>query len=70
VKMAITLEIAEPRSVPQFLELEKFVGSGRLYQKGTNHFLYVDFQDLGSAQLMMVNLNAGGYKARVMSCRP
>jgi hypothetical protein len=48
-------------------ELEQFVGSNRLYLKGTDASRYVDCRDRAEADLVVANLNyLPGVQARIL----
>ena len=61
---AVTVAITDPPKT-RFRELEHYIGS-RLYRKGTDPEWYVDFQDREAADMVVVNLNAQDFKARIM----
>lgn len=65
-----TVAIEGARKHQHFQEIEGFVGTGRLYLKGTDQAYFVDYQDRASADLAVVNLNQiEGIKARLLPRR-
>lgn len=61
---SITVVIQEPPH-SRFRELEYFVGH-RLFRKGTDPRWFVDYSDRAEADLVVANLNAGGYHAHIL----
>jgi hypothetical protein len=61
----ITIQISGTINNARMRELEYFVGH-RLYRKGTDPEWYVDFQDREMADMVLVNLKAQDYHARIM----
>lgn len=49
----------------RFRELEHFIGT-RLYRKGTDTRWFVDYHDREAADMVVANLNAGGYQAQIL----
>lgn len=60
----VTVAIADPPK-SRFRELEWYIGT-RLYRKGTDPNWFVDFQDREAADMVVVNLTAQDFKARIM----
>ena len=51
----ISIEVRHPDL--RLKEVEQFLGTTRLYRKGTNPEVYADFPDRSAADLAVVNLN-------------
>ena len=63
----LTLQIKGMRHRSQLLELRQLVGENRLYSKGTDESLYVDYRLRSEAHLALTNLNLmHGVRARIL----
>lgn len=67
----VTVEIRVPRNRVRLEEVEEYLGSNRLYRKGTDESHYANFLERSQADLAVVNLNSmPGVKARVLDGSP
>jgi hypothetical protein len=63
----VTVEITGRNLWRRINEVEAFVGSRRLYLKGTDSSRYLDCQERAEADLLVVNLNLmPDVKARIL----
>lgn len=63
----LTLEIKGMHRRSQLLQVRALVGENRLYSKGTDPNLYVDYRLRSEAHLVLVSLNhLHGVKARIL----
>ena len=53
----LTVEISGPNLWRRLNEVEAFVGTNRLYKKGTDSSRYVDCRDREQANFLVINLN-------------